>query len=146
MIVARVLDHLTIVYLSILFPFFSQNSERPHKLSKCFSLLPVRHRHLDSRSGRRHMRRTKPQIQTHGVRQKKVRAISLSLCIILQKKNPLSDACLATATVLTFSSQGAVFGIDEMSGGLALSHKLVLKTRDYPGNPGEVTTRRLYPR
>ena len=39
----------------------------------------------------------------------------------------------------TFSSQGAVFGIDEMSGGLALSHKLVLKTRDYPGNPGEVT-------
>ena len=26
-----------------------------------------------------------------------------------------------------------------MSGGLALSHKLVLKTRDYPGNPGEVT-------
>ena len=61
-------------------------------------------------------------------------------------KNPLSDACLATATDLTFSSQGAVFGIDEMSGGLALSHKLVLKTRDYPGNPGEVTARRLYPR
>ena len=27
-----------------------------------------------------------------------------------------------------------------MSGGLALSHKLVLKTRDYPGNPGEVTS------
>ena len=27
-----------------------------------------------------------------------------------------------------------------MSGGLALSHKLVLKTRDYPGNPGEVMT------
>ena len=27
-----------------------------------------------------------------------------------------------------------------MSGGLALSHKLVLKTRDYPGNPGEVNS------
>ena len=26
-----------------------------------------------------------------------------------------------------------------MSGGLALSHRLVLKTRDYPGNPGAVT-------
>ena len=52
-----------------------------------------------------------------------------------------SDACrLAETTDFTFSSQGAVFGIDEMSGGLALSHKLVLKTRDYPGNPGEVTS------
>lgn len=38
-----------------------------------------------------------------------------------------------------------MFNIDDVSGGLALSHVLVLRTRDYPGNPGAVTCMRWTP-
>ena len=37
------------------------------------------------------------------------------------------------------NSQGVVYAVDEMTGGLTVSHKLVLPTRDYPGNPGPVS-------
>ncbi len=38
-----------------------------------------------------------------------------------------------------------VYSIDEMTGGLALMHTLVLRTRDFPGFPGEVTCLRWTP-
>ena len=36
------------------------------------------------------------------------------------------------------NSHGVVYGIDETTGGLELSHRLSLPTRDYPGNPGKI--------
>ena len=38
-------------------------------------------------------------------------------------------------TCLTFfySSEGIVYNVDEMTGGLVISHRLRLPTRDYPG-------------
>ena len=39
--------------------------------------------------------------------------------------------------------QGVVYSIDETTGGLSVSHKLVLPTKDYPGCPGPVTGLRL---
>ncbi len=44
--------------------------------------------------------------------------------------------------ILCHSSQGAVYTMDELTGGLALIHRLVLRTRDFPGCPGEVTCMR----
>ena len=41
------------------------------------------------------------------------------------------------------NSQGIVYSIDETTGGLSLSHKLILPTKDYPGCPGPVTGLRL---
>lgn len=38
-----------------------------------------------------------------------------------------------------------MYSIDEMTGGLALMHTLVLRTRDFPGFPGEVTCLRWTP-
>ena len=35
--------------------------------------------------------------------------------------------------------QGIVYSIDETTGGLEISHRLVLPTKDYPGCPGPVT-------
>ena len=37
------------------------------------------------------------------------------------------------------NSHGVVYAVDEMTGGLTVSHRLVLPTRDYPGNPGPVS-------
>ena len=37
------------------------------------------------------------------------------------------------------NSQGIVYGVDEMTGGLSVSHRLILPTKDYPGNPGPVS-------
>ena len=37
------------------------------------------------------------------------------------------------------NSQGVVYAVDEMTGGLTISHRLILPTRDYPGNPGPVS-------
>ena len=33
------------------------------------------------------------------------------------------------------SSEGIVYNVDEMTGGLVISHRLRLPTRDYPGKP-----------
>ena len=43
------------------------------------------------------------------------------------------------------NSHGVVFCIDESTGGLELSHRLALPTRDYPGCPGPVTALRWTP-
>ena len=43
------------------------------------------------------------------------------------------------------NSQGAVFCIDESTGGLEMSHRLCLPTREYPGCPGPVTALRWTP-
>ena len=32
-----------------------------------------------------------------------------------------------------YSSEGIVYNVDEMTGGLVISHRLRLPTRDYPG-------------
>ena len=37
------------------------------------------------------------------------------------------------------NSEGVVYSIDETTGGLEISHRLVLPTKDYPGCPGPVT-------
>ena len=34
-----------------------------------------------------------------------------------------------------YSSEGIVYNVDEMTGGLVISHRLRLPTRDYPGKP-----------
>ena len=41
--------------------------------------------------------------------------------------------------VASFCVQGIVYSIDEMTGGLVISHRLILPTRDYPGCPGPVS-------
>lgn len=38
-----------------------------------------------------------------------------------------------------------MYAIDELTGGLAISHKLILPSRDYPGCPGAVTCLRWTP-
>ena len=43
------------------------------------------------------------------------------------------------------NSAGVVYSIDETTGGLELSHRLSLPTRDYPGCPGQVTVLRWTP-
>jgi len=43
------------------------------------------------------------------------------------------------------NSQGIVYSIDETTGGLEISHRLVLPTKDYPGCPGPVTGLRWTP-
>jgi len=43
------------------------------------------------------------------------------------------------------NSQGVVFSIDESTGGLEISHQLILPTKDYPGCPGPVTALRWTP-
>jgi len=43
------------------------------------------------------------------------------------------------------NSQGIVYSIDETTGGLEISHKLILPTKDYPGCPGPVTGLRWTP-
>jgi len=43
------------------------------------------------------------------------------------------------------NSHGIVFCIDESTGGLELSHRLALPTRDYPGCPGPVTCMKWTP-
>jgi len=43
------------------------------------------------------------------------------------------------------NSQGAVYSIDESTGGLELSHHLILPTKDYPGCPGPVTAMKWTP-
>jgi len=43
------------------------------------------------------------------------------------------------------NSQGIVYAIDESTGGLTVSHKLILPTKDYPGCPGPVTGLRWTP-
>lgn len=37
-----------------------------------------------------------------------------------------------------FSSQGVVYTVDEATGGLEVSHRLVLSSRDFAGSPGPV--------
>lgn len=39
---------------------------------------------------------------------------------------------------LIVSSQAVVYTIDDLTGGLELSHKLLLSAKDYPGAPGPV--------
>lgn len=46
--------------------------------------------------------------------------------------SPLTDLCFPR------SSQAAIYTIDELTGGLELSHKLLLSAKDYPGAPGPV--------
>lgn len=43
------------------------------------------------------------------------------------------------------NSQAIVYSPDEMTGGLCVSHELILRTRDYPGSPGPVTCLRWTP-
>lgn len=43
------------------------------------------------------------------------------------------------------NSEGIVYSVDEMTGGLVISHKLKLPTRDYPGNPGPVSCMKWTP-
>jgi hypothetical protein len=43
------------------------------------------------------------------------------------------------------NSQGIVYSIDDATGGLEVSHRLLLPTRDYPGCPGPVTALRWTP-
>ena len=43
------------------------------------------------------------------------------------------------------NSQGIVYCVDEMTGGLTVSHRLILPTRDYPGNPGPISCLRWTP-
>lgn len=40
--------------------------------------------------------------------------------------------------MLCSSSQGIVYSIDESTGGLEISHQLILSNKDYPGEPGGV--------
>lgn len=37
-----------------------------------------------------------------------------------------------------FSSQAAVYIIDDLTGGLEISHTIVLSAKDFPGSPGSV--------
>lgn len=37
-----------------------------------------------------------------------------------------------------FSSQAAVYTIDDITGGLELSHTMLLSAKDFPGSPGYV--------
>jgi hypothetical protein len=43
------------------------------------------------------------------------------------------------------NSQGTVYSIDDVTGGLEVSHHLLLPTKDYPGCPGAVTSLRWTP-
>lgn len=43
-----------------------------------------------------------------------------------------------------FSSQVDVFTIDEATGGLELSHTMVLSSKDFPGDPGPVKCMRYF--
>ena len=36
-----------------------------------------------------------------------------------------------------FSGESLVYGFDDLTGGLQLSHRLVLSSKDYPGIPHE---------
>ena len=46
------------------------------------------------------------------------------------------------------SSEGIVYNVDEMTGGLVISHRLRLPTRDYPGifqlTPDFLSNRKLF--
>lgn len=41
--------------------------------------------------------------------------------------------------VFDFSSECIVYGVDESTGGLEVSHTCLLSSKDYPGCPGAVT-------
>jgi hypothetical protein len=43
------------------------------------------------------------------------------------------------------NSEGIVYNVDEMTGGLVISHRLKLPTRDYPGCPGPVSCMKWTP-
>lgn len=43
------------------------------------------------------------------------------------------------------SSEGAVYYVDETTGGLEMSHTLSLSSKDYPGRPGRVRCLRWTP-
>lgn len=43
-----------------------------------------------------------------------------------------------TIFLLRFSSQAAVYIIDDLTGGLELSHTIELSAKDFPGSPGSV--------
>lgn len=44
-----------------------------------------------------------------------------------------------------YSSQGVVYCIDESTGGLEISHQMILLSKDYPGEPGGVRCMRWTP-
>ena len=46
---------------------------------------------------------------------------------------------------MIYSSEGIVYNVDEMTGGLVISHRLRLPTRDYPGCPGPVSCMKWTP-
>ena len=52
---------------------------------------------------------------------------------------------LMTTRNCTFSSEGIIYSVDELTGGLIISHRLVLPARDYPGCPGPVSCLRWTP-
>ena len=47
--------------------------------------------------------------------------------------------------LFSFSSEGIVYSVDDLTGGLVISHKLILPARDYPGCPGPVSCLRWTP-
>ena len=46
---------------------------------------------------------------------------------------------------MIFSSEGIVYNVDDITGGLVISHRLRLPTRDYPGCPGPVSCMKWTP-
>lgn len=45
---------------------------------------------------------------------------------------------ILTTVVLSCSGEGIVYQVDEATGGLEVTHKLALSSRDYAGDPGPV--------
>ena len=43
------------------------------------------------------------------------------------------------------NAEGIVYNVDEMTGGLVISHRLRLPTRDYPGCPGPISCMKWTP-
>ena len=56
-----------------------------------------------------------------------------------------ADNASLKKTFLIYSSEGIVYNVDEMTGGLVISHRLRLPTRDYPGCPGPVSCMKWTP-